>query len=767
MKRTNIAIICVIVISAVQLSGETGEQPFDYDDNHLFSGNVVKNGDESFVLGSIYILESGFAEGKYVTGDLKEQGFEKYDGKWLQNKKNLERYMYTFRTRFYVDERLRNVHLSLYMGMTGYPRAIYLNGRKIQTYGRYRDVYNTHAFLSHNIYLSEDILRYGNEINELAIQAYPEKDNLPLEDLTIGSYYKNEGEVFLRNFIGVSMMQVACITSFVIFLYMLFLFITMNFRDFSILYFGLTCLCYGLSYVNMAFLSDAVSQVPLEITSRAMFPWTGLFIIFFILEFTGIAYKNRILKIGLALPALILSVLPLFQTRLEGVAGIFLYTMGFLLVCVVFSIIVILISIIKKKNKKSIVILISFCFVLVTAYSDIYHVFQQIFPYAYIMAFGFFALVLSIFFLLAFDQAQIFKKSLKTAADLNKRNESLKKMVENIGIVSDNLNNSSKRLEEIVLTSTDVIGHYEKNNREIIERVFGKFNEIEETMKKVGARIDIATEKVPQAIINQTSIVEEISATITSMDQQMEQTMASAFDSHAEATQLQNLAENSTRIIKESKAAIATISEYSLFLREVLNAIEDITDKTSILSINAAIEAARQGIHGKGFSVISGEISNLSLNTKNTLETSFEKIKDMYELIERSTTLSDEVSTSLFTIIDKIKVSTAMIANITRLMQDQKSQASAILASVKSLLQDTVTIKELTSEEQEENEKVKQTLADLRDTFSAINQLLRDQLQKGTELSTCVDNIKDMTGQNLKNIDILKKVTVSANTSES
>ena len=113
----------------------------------------------------------------------------------------------------------------------------------------------------------------------------------------------------------------------------------------------------------------------------------------------------------------------------------------------------------------------------------------------------------------------------------------------------------------------------------------------------------------------------------------MENTQARSDKSNSAAKHLSELAEKSSDMILDSKRAIGKISEYSQFLNDMLVAIEDIADKTNILSINAAIEAARQGKNGRGFSVIAGEISSLSQKSKDTLESSFEKIKSMYEII--------------------------------------------------------------------------------------------------------------------------------------
>lgn len=116
-------------------------------------------------------------------------------------------------------------------------------------------------------------------------------------------------------------------------------------------------------------------------------------------------------------------------------------------------------------------------------------------------------------------------------------------------------------------------------------------------------------------------------------------------------------------------------------IQETMSAIAKIANSTNLLALNASIEAARAGEAGRGFSVVAGEIQNLSNNTKglldeiqnvidavneDTKETSAQVGISSEKIQEQSRVLADTVE-SIWQMIEFVKESFESIRSIEKL----------------------------------------------------------------------------------------------------
>jgi methyl-accepting chemotaxis protein len=147
---------------------------------------------------------------------------------------------------------------------------------------------------------------------------------------------------------------------------------------------------------------------------------------------------------------------------------------------------------------------------------------------------------------------------------------------------------------------------------------------------------------------------------------------------------------------------IVTISE----ITQKVSIINEISGKTDILSINAAIEAARSAEHGQGFAVVAQEIRKLADKTKTASE-----IID--KLSKEGVEISKNAGERISKLIPEIQKSAELISNIKLMSQEQQIGVQAINLSVQEL--SMVTLKNA-----KESEKM---AASANDLFAEAEQL--------------------------------------------
>ena len=102
----------------------------------------------------------------------------------------------------------------------------------------------------------------------------------------------------------------------------------------------------------------------------------------------------------------------------------------------------------------------------------------------------------------------------------------------------------------------------------------------------------------------------------------------------------------------------------------IVDAITDISDQTHLLSLNAAIEAARAGSAGKGFAIVAHEVDKLSSQTAEEVEKITPMVRDLIQRINQINSRGEVVIQDLDGVKDSYEIFFETIQNVTSLMEE-------------------------------------------------------------------------------------------------
>ena len=121
-------------------------------------------------------------------------------------------------------------------------------------------------------------------------------------------------------------------------------------------------------------------------------------------------------------------------------------------------------------------------------------------------------------------------------------------------------------------------------------------------------------------------------------------------------------------------------------IKDVISAINDISERTNLLAMNAAIEAAHAGKAGLGFAVVAGEIRKLSEGTKANSANIEKTLKSMIDTLADAHHTADEAGSAMKWIGGKVDETRTSFQEITDEMDNLAADSRQVSQSVRQVL---------------------------------------------------------------------------------
>ncbi len=206
----------------------------------------------------------------------------------------------------------------------------------------------------------------------------------------------------------------------------------------------------------------------------------------------------------------------------------------------------------------------------------------------------------------------------------------------------------------------------------------GQASEVEDASTQIAE----AAHVVASGTIDQAGSLESTATILAEMTKATRATSEAAGRANLLAADARKAAESGNTTMVRLDETMAGIGASSKKISKIIKVIEEIAFQTNLLALNAAVEAARAGEHGKGFAVVADEVRGLAKRAAVAAEETTALIQDAVSRSQQGAGVAAEVSNALHGIVLGAGQVSDIIETIAKTSNEQSQSVDQVNAAL-------------------------------------------------------------------------------------
>ncbi len=322
-------------------------------------------------------------------------------------------------------------------------------------------------------------------------------------------------------------------------------------------------------------------------------------------------------------------------------------------------------------------------------------------------------------------------------------------------ILSSNILNMIKSMKELISKMTSVSGNVTESASQVDETselLLEATKNIKEAVSFIDAGITQQSEDTDSCLGQMSELADKISNVHSNTNEINEITMTTQNAIDDGMVIISNLGErvkDTTEITKYIIQSIEELNKESKAIYSIVGTINDISEETNLLSLNASIEAARAGEAGRGFAVVSDEIRKLAEQSSQAGSQIGQIIKQIQDKMVNTMETAGKAE-------GIVSIQEEALDNTVDVFKMIKKHVTVLAEDIDKITESVNGIEVAKNDTMEAIESISATSNETEAASSELSRSAEKQLRAVEELSSAVKRLKDDAGDLDSSVSIFK-----------